>query len=96
VNAVWTTVFPDGLGGGNPCPVAFDADALSDEEMQAAAAEFGFETAFVLRARGGTDARLRFFVPAREMATRCLRRRRGWRRRSPCARWRGTARGPRC
>jgi PhzF family phenazine biosynthesis protein len=66
-DVVWTTVFPDGPGGGNPCPVVFGADAARDDELQAAAAAFRHETAFVLAPRAGGDARLRYFVPAHEM-----------------------------
>jgi trans-2,3-dihydro-3-hydroxyanthranilate isomerase len=67
VDVVWTSVFADGPGGGNPCPVVLDADGLMDDELQAQAAEFGAETAFVLAPRTGGDARLRYFVPAHEM-----------------------------
>ena len=67
VDVVWTSVFADGAGGGNPCPVVLDADGYSDDELQALAAEFGAETAFVLAPRTGGDARLRYFVPAHEM-----------------------------
>ncbi|MHB8431215.1 MAG: PhzF family phenazine biosynthesis protein [Acidimicrobiales bacterium] len=64
---VWTSVFADGPGGGNPCPVVLDAASLSDEEMQSAAAGFGAETVFVLPPRSGGDVRLRYFVPRHEM-----------------------------
>jgi PhzF family phenazine biosynthesis protein len=64
---IWTTVFADGDGGGNPCPVVLDADAWSTEEMQRTAATFGHETAFVLRPRAGGHVRLRYFVPRHEM-----------------------------
>jgi trans-2,3-dihydro-3-hydroxyanthranilate isomerase len=64
---VQTVVFGDGAGGGNPCPVVFDADGLSTEDMQALAAELGHETAFVLEPRAGGDVRLRYFVPRHEM-----------------------------
>ncbi|WCB95909.1 putative isomerase YddE [Baekduia alba] len=61
--------FADGPGGGNPCPVVRGADGWSDAEMQAAAAELGHETCFVLAPSGGADAvvRLRYFVPRHEM-----------------------------
>lgn len=73
---VWTSVFPDGPGGGNPCPVVLDADHLSDDDLQAAAATFGAETVFVLAPRSGGDLRLRYFVPEHEMEM-CVRGRAG-------------------
>lgn len=61
--------FADGEGGGNPCPVVLAADGWSDARMQAAAADFGHETCFVLTPEDGVDAdvRLRYFVPRHEM-----------------------------
>jgi len=64
---VWTSVFADGPGGGNPCPVVFDADGRPDAELQAEAAGFGAETVFVLAPRSAGEVRLRYFVPAHEM-----------------------------
>ncbi len=64
---VWTSVFADGSGGGNPCPVVFDADGVPDDHLQSVAAQFGAETVFVLPPRSGGDTRLRYFVPAHEM-----------------------------
>ncbi|MGH8961332.1 MAG: PhzF family phenazine biosynthesis protein [Jatrophihabitantaceae bacterium] len=64
---VWTSVFADGPGGGNPCPVVFGADEQSDEELQAQAVGFGAETVFVLPQQSGGDVRLRYFVPGHEM-----------------------------
>jgi PhzF family phenazine biosynthesis protein len=64
---VQTVVFGDGAGGGNPCPVVFDADDLSAEDMQDLAASMVHETAFVLEPRDGGDVRLRYFVPRHEM-----------------------------
>lgn len=64
---VWTSVFADGPGGGNPCPVVFDADGRPDAELQAEAAGFGAETVFVLAPRSTGEVRLRYFVPAHEM-----------------------------
>jgi trans-2,3-dihydro-3-hydroxyanthranilate isomerase len=64
---VWTSVFADAPEGGNPCPVVFDADHWTSEQMQARTAEFGVETVFVLPARDGGDVRLRYFVPRHEM-----------------------------
>jgi trans-2,3-dihydro-3-hydroxyanthranilate isomerase len=70
VRVAHTVAFADGPGGGNPCPVVFGAEGWSDEEMRAAAAEFGHETCFVLppsSSSGGAAARLRYFVPNHEM-----------------------------
>jgi PhzF family phenazine biosynthesis protein len=64
---VWTTAFADGPGGGNPCPVVFGAAAETTSQLQARAADFGVETAFVLPAEQGGDVRLRYFVPRHEM-----------------------------
>lgn len=66
-DVVWTTVFADGPDGGNPCPVVFGADGATTVELQARAAEFGAETAFVLSPVTGGDVRLRYFVPLHEM-----------------------------
>lgn len=60
----WLDVFTDRPLGGNPLAVVHDADALSDEAMQALAAEIGIsETIFV---RDGGRA-LRIFTPLIEM-----------------------------
>ena len=64
---VQTTVFAATPGGGNPCPVVVGAAGLSSERMQAMAADFAHETAFVLEPRAGGDLRLRYFVPRHEM-----------------------------
>lgn len=64
---VWMSVFADGPGGGNPCPVVLDADGLRDAELQTLAARFGAETVFVLPPRSDCDVRLRYFVPEHEM-----------------------------
>ena len=44
-----TTVFSDGPGGGNPAPVFLDADSMTSEEMQKAAAELGMEPYYLYR-----------------------------------------------
>lgn len=62
-----TVVFADGEGGGNPCPVVFGAGEWGVERMQAAAAELGHETCFVLAPEADADVRLRYFVPNHEM-----------------------------
>jgi PhzF family phenazine biosynthesis protein len=65
------SVFRHGPEGGNPCPVVTDAAGLRPAEMQAIAAHYGHESAFVtgvgfsgVRASG---VWLRYFVPAHEM-----------------------------
>lgn len=64
-----TTVFSDGPGGGNPAPVFLDADLMTSEEMQKAAAELGQEAVFVLRPEtDDCDVRLRYFVPDHELS----------------------------
>ncbi|WP_325170275.1 PhzF family phenazine biosynthesis protein [Cupriavidus respiraculi] len=53
--------------GGNPVPLVADAQAMTGADMQAIAAAYGHESAFVLPAGGDADWRLRFFVPQHEM-----------------------------
>ena len=68
MNVELLTVFADGPGGGNPCPVVTDADGLTDERMRGVAEEYGHESAFVLTpTEPGARLRLRFFVPRHEM-----------------------------
>jgi PhzF family phenazine biosynthesis protein len=68
VNVELLTVFADGPGGGNPCPVVTDADGLTDEQMRGVAEEYGHESAFVLTPTDpAARLRLRFFVPRHEM-----------------------------
>ncbi len=64
---LFTTVFADGPGGGNPCPVVLGAHDWPTRRMQARAAELGHETVFVLPPTEGGDLRLRYFVPLHEM-----------------------------
>lgn len=72
VTVVDTVVFSRGPGGGNPCPLVLGAEDLHTEEMQALAARFGHETAFLLPATApGAAVRLRYFVPLHEM-TMCV------------------------
>jgi PhzF family phenazine biosynthesis protein len=62
------TVFADGPGGGNPCPVVTDATGLTAEQMRAVAQEYGHESAFVLTpTEPNARVRLRYFVPRHEM-----------------------------
>lgn len=52
---------------GNPAGVVFDADQLTEEEMQTIAKKIGFnETAFVMKSEEA-DLRLRYFTPGHEM-----------------------------
>jgi len=62
-------VFTDRPYAGNPLAVVHGADGLTDEAMQAVAAEFGLsETAFPLPPTApGADYRLRIFTPVREL-----------------------------
>ena len=60
-------VFAAGPGGGNPAPITLDADTMTAKEMQAVAAAYGHEAAFVLSPPPGCDLSLRFFVPRHEM-----------------------------
>ena len=48
LTVIRTNVFGITLEGGNPCPIVFEADKLSGEQMQRLAAQFGLETAFIL------------------------------------------------
>lgn len=56
---------------GNPVPLVADARGMSDAAMQAVAAQYGHESAFVLPSetggKSGSNWRLRFFVPQHEM-----------------------------
>lgn len=62
VDAFTTTPY-----GGNPCAVVFDADGLSEAQMQAIALEMNLsETAFVM-ATERADVRARYFTPAAEI-----------------------------
>jgi len=59
--------FTDRPLAGNPCAVVLDADALSEEQMQAIALEMNLsETAFLLRS-SEADFRARYFTPAEEI-----------------------------
>lgn len=68
MNIELLTVFADGPGGGNPCPVVTDAAGLTAEQMRATAEEYGHESAFVLPPTDpAARLRLRYFVPRHEM-----------------------------
>ena len=62
-------VFGTGRFSGNPLPVLFDADALSNTEMQRITRWFGFsETAFLVApTEPGADYRVRIFTLDREL-----------------------------
>ena len=62
-------VFGTGRFSGNPLPVLFDADGLSDAEMQRITRWFGFsETAFLVTpTEAGADYRVRIFTLDREL-----------------------------
>lgn len=63
-----TVVFKAAPGGGNPCPVTLDADALTAEQMQEMTRGFGVESVFLMRpTRPDCDVRARYFVPMHEM-----------------------------
>jgi PhzF family phenazine biosynthesis protein len=63
-----TTVFSNGPGGGNPCPVVLDADGLSTQQGMSLAEKFMAETVFVSSARTPqASLGLRYFVPRHEM-----------------------------
>jgi len=55
--------------GGNPAPMVVDASALSDDDMQAVAADYGHESGFVVPAPAGSDCdfAFRFWTPRHEM-----------------------------
>ena len=65
---IHTVVFQAKEGGGNPCPVTLNADALTAEEMQRMTKEFGQESAFLMKAsRPDCHIKARYFVPLHEM-----------------------------
>jgi PhzF family phenazine biosynthesis protein len=63
-------VFADGPGGGNPAPIAIDAQGMSDAQMQDMARHYGHESGFVMAPPKGSgcDLGLRFWVPNHEMS----------------------------
>ena len=69
---VWQwRAFPRGAAGGNPCPLVTGARDLTAGQMQAVAAHYGHESAFItgLSPSGASPSRvsLRYFVPRHEM-----------------------------
>lgn len=68
VPVIHTRVFSAGPGGGNPCPVIFNCEQFTSEEMRRIAAHYMEETAFVfLPAGSDSQVKLRYFVPNHEM-----------------------------
>ena len=66
MNIVKLAAFSHNGQGGNPAGVAFYDAMPSDEEMLRVAREVGYsETAFLVR--HGSDWRVRYFAPAREV-----------------------------
>ena len=64
---IYVDAFSDIPLAGNPCAVLPDASGLTDDEMQAIAAETNLsETAFVLPSQPA-DFRARYFTPRREL-----------------------------
>lgn len=65
---IHTRVFAARRNGGNPCPVVFSSDRLTDSEMQSLARRLGLDTVFILKPQSKVaDIRLRYFVPDHEM-----------------------------
>ena len=63
-----TIVFQESEGGGNPCPVTLNADALTTEEMQTMTRKFSFESVYLMKpTRSDCDIKARYFVPLHEM-----------------------------
>jgi trans-2,3-dihydro-3-hydroxyanthranilate isomerase len=62
-------VFTDTLFAGNPLAVVFDADALSDAQMQTVAREFNLSETIFIRAPADTrhSVSVRIFTPAKEL-----------------------------
>lgn len=72
MKTIHTMVFKAGPGGGNPCPVTLDADALTTEQMQEMTHQCGEEAVFLTQSdRPDCDLRARYFVPLHEM-TMCI------------------------
>jgi PhzF family phenazine biosynthesis protein len=68
VEVVLFTVFEEGSGGGNPCPVVASADDLTTTEMLTIAGQHGHESVFLLAPTDpGAHVRMRYFVPNHEM-----------------------------
>lgn len=67
IDVAYYEAFSDIPGKGNPAGVVFDADLLTEDQMQSIAKKVGFsETAFLLKS-DKADLRIRFFTPGHEM-----------------------------
>lgn len=67
VKVSYYEAFSDIPGKGNPAGIVFDAQKLSEEEMQTIAWKVGFnETVFIQSSKVG-DIRLRYFTPGHEI-----------------------------
>ena len=70
MKTIYTVVFKEKPGGGNPCPVILDADGLTGEEMRKKAEQYGMEAAFVSAAdRQDCRWRVRYFTPDHELSS---------------------------
>lgn len=69
LNYVIVDVFAEAALRGNPAAIVFDADSLSDTQMQALGREFNLsETAFILKPRDPAHtAHVRIFTPGNEV-----------------------------
>lgn len=66
ITAYYYEAFSDLAGKGNPAGVVFDADQLTEDEMQSVALKIGFnETAFLMKS-DKADLRIRYFTPGHE------------------------------
>jgi trans-2,3-dihydro-3-hydroxyanthranilate isomerase len=64
---IWVDAFTKSALGGNPCPVVFNAESLSSEEMLAITREMNqSETAFLMKSKIA-DLKARYFTPEREI-----------------------------
>lgn len=64
------SVFASGPQGGNPAPIGYDAQGMSDADMQAVAKAFGHESGFIFPAPDDSecDFEFCFWVPNHEMS----------------------------
>lgn len=68
VPVIHTLVFSAAPGGGNPCPVIFNCQEFTSEQMRSLAKHYMEESAFVMSAEEtDCDVRLCYFVPNHEM-----------------------------
>lgn len=68
IPVIHTLVFSAAPGGGNPCPVIFNCEEFTREQMRSLAEHYMQESAFVMTSEEKEcDAKLRYFVPNHEM-----------------------------